>query len=432
MKDYMEKKEDNDNKRINPADTADSHVYLETHGDFRMRELDNDDLEQFNALLTYAFQVTSYELLQTGWQQDEFISAKRPMLEKAYVLGWFYKDRLASMIVVYSMKVNIHDNIMEMGGITGVATYPEYTGRGLIHSLMRRAINYMHEQEFPISFLYPYSIPFYRKMGWEIVSDKITFTIRDTQLPKPRPVEGMVERVSEDSEDFHNVYSYFAVQRHGALIRDSLAWDEYWRWENDDMIVAVYYNKEHKPLGYIVYYIANEIFHIKEMVYLNIEANYGLWNYITAHFSMITQVVGDNYSGEPMAYLLEDSEITETVSPYIMARIIDAEAFLREYPWQVQPEDFRIHFRVTDEMAPWNTGDYLVSWKGGETRCERVENNQSINVVELDINTLTTMLMGYKRPSYLYEHEKIRTEYYMLTWLERLIPVEKPYFSDYF
>ena len=89
------------------------------------------------------------------------------------------------MIVVYSMKVNIHDNIMEMGGITGVATYPEYTGRGLIHSLMRRAINYMHDQEFPISFLYPYSIPFYRKMGWEIVSDKITFTIRDTQLPKP-------------------------------------------------------------------------------------------------------------------------------------------------------------------------------------------------------------------------------------------------------
>ena len=59
---------------------------------------------------------------------------------------------------------------------------------------------------------------------------------------------------------------------------------------------------------------SNEIFHIKEMVYLNIEANYGLWNYISAHFSMITQVQGDNYSGEPMAYLFEDSEITETIS----------------------------------------------------------------------------------------------------------------------
>ena len=50
----------------------------------------------------------------------------------------------------------------------------------------------------------------------------------------------------------------------------------------------------------------------------------------------------------------------------------------------------------------------------------------------MDIQTLTAMLMGYKRPTYLYDHEKISMEYYMLTWLERLIPVKKPYFSDYF
>ena len=64
------------------------------------------------------------------------------------------------MIVVYSMQINIQDNIMAMGGITGVTTYPEYTGRGLIHSLMRYVIDYMHKKKLPISFLYPYSIPF--------------------------------------------------------------------------------------------------------------------------------------------------------------------------------------------------------------------------------------------------------------------------------
>lgn len=413
-------------------DKNNNPIYLEVNDEFRMRELDKSDLEQFNALLQYAFQVTSYDLFQTGWQQEEIKYAKRPILEEAYVLGWFYKEKLASMIVVYSMKVNVYDEIMNMGGITGVATYPEYTGRGLIHSLMKHAINYMHEHQMPISFLYPYSIPFYRKMGWEIVSDKLTFTVKDTQLPKPRPVSGMVERVRLDSEDYHNVHSYFALQRHGCLIRDTLSWEEYWRWDNDDMIAAVYYSKEHKPLGYVVYYIANDIFHIKEMVYLNIEANYGLWNYISAHFSMIDQVQGDNYSGETMAYLFEDSEITETISPYIMARIVNVRDFLEEYPYQIQPEDFKLHFKVHDSMAPWNEGDYMVSWHDGETLCEQVEDNQSINVVELDVNALTTMLMGYKRPSYLYDHEKIRTEYYMLTWLERLIPVEKPYFSDYF
>ena len=120
---------------------------IETKGDFTMRELDRSDLEQFNALLQYAFQVTSYDLFQTGWKQDEIKYSKRPILEEAYVLGWFYKERLASMIVIYSMQVNIQDEIMDMGGITGVATYPEYTGRGLIHSLMKHALQYIYDHD---------------------------------------------------------------------------------------------------------------------------------------------------------------------------------------------------------------------------------------------------------------------------------------------
>lgn len=51
------------------------------------------------------------------------------------------------------------------------------------------------------------------------------------------------------------------------------------------------------------------------------------------------------------------------------------------------------------------------------------------NLVEMDIQTLTTMLMGYKRPTFLYECGRIKTEYYMLKILEQLIPVEKPYFQ---
>ena len=119
--------------------------------------------------------------------------AKMPVLKASYVLGWFYHEKLASMIVVYPMQVNIQDEIMEMGGVTGVATYPEYVGRGLIGALIERVIAHMKEEGQIMSFLYPYFIPLYRKFGWEIVSDKITFTIKDSQLPKAVPVPGMVE-----------------------------------------------------------------------------------------------------------------------------------------------------------------------------------------------------------------------------------------------
>ena len=40
--------------------------------------------------------------------------------------------------------------------------------------------------------------------------------------------------------------------------------------------MAVYYNVKDKPCGYMVYLIKNDIMHIKEMVYLNREAQKGV------------------------------------------------------------------------------------------------------------------------------------------------------------
>ena len=216
------------------------------------------------------------------------------------------------------------------------------------------------------------------------------------------------------------------------MIRNELAWHEYWRWDNDDMIAAIYYSEKHKPLGYVVYYIEDEIFHIKVMVHLNLEAQHGLWNYISAHFSMITEVRGANYSGEPMAFLLEDSEITETIEPYVMARIVDVREFILQYGWQNTPEDLKIYLQVSDPLAEWNNGTFMIWWEDEKTFCEKVDDDQAINVIRLDVQTLTTMLMGYKRPSYLYRNNRLDMEYYWVRILEQLIHHDKPYFSDYF
>ncbi|MEG0766715.1 MAG: GNAT family N-acetyltransferase, partial [Clostridia bacterium] len=62
-----------------------------------------------------------------------------------------------------------------------------------------------------------------------------------------------------------------------------MAWEEYWRWDVEDEIVAIYYTQAHQPTGYLVYTLANEHMTVKEMVYLNPEARQGLWNYISAH-----------------------------------------------------------------------------------------------------------------------------------------------------
>ena len=368
---------------------------------FELRQLGEEDFEEFEALLRYAFQVSTSEMARIGWSDMEMKQSKMPIFEASHVMGWFYKGHLASQIVIYPMEVNIQGEVCKMGGITGVATYPEYTGRGLIHSLIGKSLEYMRSQQQIVSYLCPYSIPLYRKHGWEIVSDKMTFAIKDTQLPKRHPVDGQIERVDIECEDLHRVYKYFALQEHGALIRGKLEWEEYWRWDSDDVMAAVYYSADGKPLGYVIYYIENEVFSIKEMVYLNQEAKYGIWNYISAHFSMITKVEGANYTGEPIAFQFEDPKLT-------------------------------LELEVSDVMAPWNNGIFHVSWRDGRTFCEKVSTWSTGHRLSLDIKTLTTMLMGYKRPTYLYNNDRIDMDYHLLKTLETLIPPDKPYFSDYF
>ena len=55
----------------------------------------------------------------------------------------------------------------------------------------------------------------------------------------------------------------YAMRTHGAILRDDLAWNEYWLWDSDDIMAAVYYNEKNEPDGYVIYWIANEVFHIK-------------------------------------------------------------------------------------------------------------------------------------------------------------------------
>ena len=166
-----------------------------------IRKLEPSDLEQYNDLLRYAFQVTEKTLLECGWEDDDIRQSKFPVLERANVLGWFDGGRLVSQIAVYPMRMNIHGSALDMGFITSVATYPEYTGMGLMSSLMKRCLDEMCGLGQSISLLYPYSIPLYRHKGWELVSDKMAFRVKDHQLPRKLSVPGYVRRVAHNSID---------------------------------------------------------------------------------------------------------------------------------------------------------------------------------------------------------------------------------------
>ena len=224
------------------------------------------------------------------------------------------------------------------------------------------------------------------------------------------------------------LHAKFASITHGCLYRNTLAWEEYWRWDEDDTVVAVYYNVSGEPSGYMVYLIKDDIMHIKEMIYLNHEAHEGLWEFIRAHDSMIDEVHGNSYFNEPIAFEMDDGDIREIIRPYIMGRIVDAEQFFSAYACDPSEGGVCFAFDIEDGFLEWNDKTVVVRFENG--RC-RVTDEKPDYTVHLTIATLTTLLLGYKTATKLHRMGRIVADAEAVLKLDNVLLHESPYISDY-
>ena len=72
------------------------------------RYLEAKDLDQYNALLRYTFQVTEEELTATGWKDDEIKQSKFPVLPS--------RTELSEMVQRWRIYTNSMGKIADTGG----------------------------------------------------------------------------------------------------------------------------------------------------------------------------------------------------------------------------------------------------------------------------------------------------------------------------
>jgi predicted acetyltransferase len=181
-------------------------------------------------------------------------------------------------------------------------------------------------------------------------------------------------------------------------------------------------------MGYMVYLISEDIFSIKEMIYINHEAFKGLLKYVSAHDSMIDEVRGSHYYSEPIAFKLDDSEIRETIRPYLMGRIIDFEQFLAKYRFKDDVSGVCITFDVADPILGWNDRQFTVAIENGRGKLIEKESKYKAS---LSIGTLTTLLLGYKNAMELAKIERIEASDETIKMIHNVLIEGKPYISDY-
>lgn len=380
--------------------------------------LKEDKFREALRLSEYAFQ---YKVDEDRLQQQI-----TKMKESHEVYGIMEGENLAAKLHLIPFHIYIGKEKFKMGGVAGVATYPEYRRSGYVKELLQHSLQTMKKDGYTVSMLHPFAVSFYRKYGWELCANLLVCHMTKSDLVMKKQVNGTVKRFNKEShpEEVEKLYETFAERFSGMLVRNEKWWLQA---VYDDLTLAIYYDENKTAAGYMLYKIEKSKMTVEEFVPLHNEARNGLWNFICQHDSMIKDLEMTVSENEPFLYTLQEPRVKTEIKPYFMGRIVDVEQFLKQYElnWNNVQQEVILH--ITDSFAQWNNITVRLA-------------NHEITIIEepidkgikLDINALSTILFGYKRPLELNELELISGSEEEIRAFENVVPVRKPFIYDFF
>lgn len=388
-----------------------------------LRQLRSDEFEISTKLSEYAFQYTL-----TPEQRESNQKHFKP--ERFW--GIFDGEELQAKLTIIPLQVYVHGNKFEMGGIAGVATWPENRRQGHVSTLLKHALQEMKSKGQTLSFLHPFSIPFYRKFGWELYAEYKKYTIPVSKFPRKVEVPGRIVRGVTDIPTLDGMYQAYASRYNGTLVRDEAWWTR--SVLQGDNHSVVYYSAEGKPTGYALYELKDKDLVCDEFVYLNEEARSALWTFFGNHDSRIEQVTMTMVPGDDqLPFMLPDPRVTQEVVPYFMARIVDLKSFVEQYAFEAHQEAV-MTIEVEDSAAPWNAGRWRLSVnQEGKAELSELPTDQGEQAdLTTDIQTLSALFTGYKRPLALHAIHRLSGNPKIVKQLETTIPVGQTYLMDFF
>lgn len=389
-----------------------------------IKKVPPSDYEQIYRLRDYSFP-SIYE----GEKKEDF----QFWVENSETLGAYEENQVIGQLLVLPLNMTVHGVNMPMGGIGFVATYPEHRNKGVMKQLMQKALESMRQQGQLVSVLAPFSVSFYRYFGWELFVDKVHYTVPRSAFPDFGKQRDDVKRFSfsnvntalfSDVMQFHND---FCAKKNGAMLRDASWWKRIERRQPASHFAVVYNLQE--VIGYIRYTIDQLTFEVQDFLVKNYDAQQALWRFMTAHAASIEKICGVTSLDEQMGFLFQEPQYKRELTRDVMARIVDVEKFLKQYNWREL--DVSLYVQISDPFCEWNEAIYEINKYGKIAKVDE-ENVSKKHILELTINHLSTLLLGYiSMERLVYLTNVTCTEEVIRQW-EKAIPYQVPTFYEYF
>lgn len=403
-----------------------------------LRRLGADDFTASMALLQYSFQFELEEHVRARWERN-FAGLR--------LWGIFEGRELRSQLCVLDFDIALNGRLHPAGGITRVSSAPESRRGGNVARLIAQALQHLREDGRAIALLVPFAFGFYRRFGWEIVSDYLDVRTETARLPQAAPGGGRIVREAPSPEAALAIHRAHAGHRNGAIARTPWWWNEVVR-PRRGRLAATWLGADGRPAGYVLYDFRippadlsyqqirgpREIV-VHELAFVDDEARLGLLAFLRAHDSMAETVSLTLAADDPFAFALADPAVSQRKVPYIMGRIVDAGRFLADFRFS-PGAGTTLLLDIADPLADWNHGLWRLEIDAaGNARAARIaaaDAPAGVARLALDIGALSALLTGYQPAATLAAIGRIAGEAAGIAALAARVPAATPYIPEFF
>ncbi len=283
-------------------------------------------------------------------------------------------------------------------GINGFGVAPERRGTGVGSAFLAGLLGELHDDGTALALLYPASLRFYRRAGFERAGQRLTYEIAIEHIDCGDDELDLMPFGPTEHDEVRAVYAARAAA--GNLERPEWMWRL--RLEPKGEPLRYIVRRGAAAEGYIVYTQGSRLEPLTVVDYaaLTPAAGRRILGLLASYRSVIDRLVWAGGALDPLVYLLNENLVAgirgkvAVTRPYDwMLRVVDAQAALerRGYPPGVRA---RVELDLKDELLPANAGRWTLEVADGAARLSRGGDGR----VRLDMRALAAIYTGFMHP----------------------------------
>jgi len=245
------------------------------------------------------------------------------------LLGAYESDELQALAGVIDFELQLGERWIPCGGICAVATNPPHRRRNVVNLLLTECLKGLHERRVPISSLWPFSYPFYQRMGWATTDMKYLVESDLAPLRKIGDSRRYKQHPITDIHVFMPLHERWVSGHNLGIRRSAERWD--WLLTRPELECHVFVHRD----GYMIWNLKKRegTLEVKEWCYLTEEA---FLDGLTLLSQMDSQYQKVQWVSSEIDSLLRlgvsDPVATISVIPGMMSRVVHVEAFRESLP----------------------------------------------------------------------------------------------------